>query len=412
MTVILTARREPTRGGADRPAAPDVALGVRAPRGSSSGSRPVPAGDGLGWAARCAVTAARSRDQVAVTAQRPRASATRPARRPARCPGGGRDPGDDRPGRPRRALRGLDRALERPGPRARSGRARPSRSRRSWRPRGRRGSPCRSRAATPGWSVARCLIVRPCCCSTTGLDRLAPGGRRRADRRGRRGRHGRPAGRACPCRGAALRRRPRRPRLRHARRDGRDERRRAGRLRLRDDARAGARARGRARRRSGRAHGRPAPQGQLRLRPDGAARRQRGHPRGDHRGRGRAAPGADGSPRSRCWPSTTWREAVAAGADGPGRASRRCSPPRSSTPQGWRGPRRRWDCADPMPLGARAGCCCSRSPTAGPARASSRSPTRSSPWRPTPPQRQRLWALRERQTELYAPDAGAARSST
>ena len=62
--------------------------------------------------------------------------------------------------------------------------------------------------------------------------------------------------------GARLRRRPRRPRLRHRRRAGRHQRRRHPRAALRQHARPGRRRRGRARRRLGRApDGRPAKDG-------------------------------------------------------------------------------------------------------------------------------------------------------
>ena len=86
----------------------------------------------------------------------------------------------------------------------------------------------------------------------------------------------------------------------------------------------------------------------------------------------------------RCWP-----------------AERVCSPLRSSTARAWSEPRDPWRSPIPWPaLGS--GCCCSRSPTERPERAWPRSPTRWSRVATDGPDRARLWALRERQTELYA----------
>ena len=67
---------------------------------------------------------------------------------------------------------------------------------------------------------------------------------------------------------------------------------------LREDRGHGARSRRRARRRPHRAHGRRAAR-RGRARPEPAVRRQRGHPRGDHRRAPARAPGAD---RARCGP--------------------------------------------------------------------------------------------------------------
>ena len=87
---------------------------------------------------------------------------------------------------------------------------------------------------------------------------------------------------------------------------------------------------GGARRRARRALGGPSAQGQLRLRPDGPARRQRGHARGDHRGGGGAAPttgGLDRRTARRARPGVGGRP----GAAGAAWTASSCSPRRWST---------------------------------------------------------------------------------
>ena len=92
--------------------------------------------------------------------------------------------------------------------------------------------------------------------------------------------------------GSGVRRRPGRPRHRDRRRHGVDERRRPAHGSLRQHGRAGRRPGGGAARRFADAPAQPGAQRQHRLRPAGAVRRRRGHPRCHHVAGSAAAPHA------------------------------------------------------------------------------------------------------------------------
>ena len=293
---------------------------------------------------------------------RPDRSSERPARGAARRPRRGADPGRDRPGPPRGALRGLDRAVARAGAGVRSSaQHRGGRLGPGGRPSGAgRGPGAGRQHGTGGRFGARPSLPAD---ADDGPGPTRSGGPRRADRGGRCRGHGRSL-EPMPVRLGCTSGRPGVAGLGDGRGDGCDECRRDRGLRLRDDARAGPGARGRPRRRARRALGGPSAQGQLRLRPDRPARRQRGHARGDHRGGGGAAPTTGAS--------TVGLLAVpdlASAVDLARRVQRggpSCSPRRWST--------RRPSHGQPTPSvrptrfaarGPRNGCSCSKSPTAG-----------------------------------------------